>query len=51
MTICDLAGIGSHNKREKKAYQSNSDIKLELPKNNIEQSTNKQITNRLNTKE
>lgn len=34
-TINDLAQIGSHNKREKKAYQSNSDIKLELTKNNI----------------
>ena len=36
MTIGDLAQIGSHNKREKKAYQSNPDIKLELTKNNIE---------------
>lgn len=36
MTIGDLAQIGSHNKREKKAYQSNKDIKLELTKNNIE---------------
>ena len=36
MTIYDLAQIGSHNKREKKAYQSNPDIKLELTKNNIE---------------
>ena len=35
-TIPDLAQIGSHNKREKKAYQSNPDIKLELTKNNIE---------------
>ena len=35
-TINDLAQIGSHNKREKKAYQSNPDIKLELTKNNIE---------------
>ena len=35
-TIPDLAGIGSHNKREKKAYQSNPNIKLELTKNNIE---------------
>ena len=33
MTIPDLAQIGSHNKREKKAYQSNPDIKLELTKN------------------
>ena len=36
MTIPDLAQIGSHNKREKKAYQSNPNIKLELTKNNIE---------------
>ena len=36
MTIGDLAQIGSHNKREKKAYQSNPDIKLKLTKNNIE---------------
>ncbi|MDO4995969.1 MAG: MobV family relaxase [Bacilli bacterium] len=35
-TIKDLAQIGSHNKREKKAYNSNPDIKLELTKNNIE---------------
>ena len=35
MTINDLAQIGSHNKREKKAYKSNKDIKLELTKNNI----------------
>lgn len=35
-TLKDLAQIGSHNKREKKAYNSNSDIKLELTKNNIE---------------
>ena len=35
-TIPDLAQIGSHNKREKKAYQSNKDIKIELSKNNIE---------------
>ena len=35
-TINDLAQIGSHNKREKKAYNSNPDIKLELTKNNIE---------------
>ena len=27
MTISDLAQIGSHNKREKKAYNSNPDIK------------------------
>ena len=36
MTIPDLEQIGSHNKREKKAYQSNKDIKIELSKNNIE---------------
>lgn len=36
MTIPDLAQIGSHNKREKKAYNSNPDIKKELSKNNIE---------------
>ncbi len=36
MTINDLAQIGSHNKREKKAYKSNPNIKLELTKNNIE---------------
>ena len=36
MTIPDLAQIGSHNKQEKKAYQSNHNIKLELTKNNIE---------------
>lgn len=35
-TLKDLAQIGSHNKREKKAYNSNPDIKLELTKNNIE---------------
>ena len=35
-TLNDLAQIGSHNKREKKAYNSNPDIKLELTKNNIE---------------
>ena len=34
--IQDLAQIGSHNKREKKAYNSNPDIKIELSKNNIE---------------
>ena len=28
--------IGSHNQREKQAYNSNSDIKLELSKDNIE---------------
>ena len=36
MTISDLAQIGSHNKREKKAYKSNPDIKVELSNNNIE---------------
>jgi len=35
-TINDLAQIGSHNKRDKKAYKSNPNIKLELTKNNIE---------------
>ena len=36
MTIPALAQIGSHNKREKKAYQSNKDININLSKNNIE---------------
>ncbi len=36
MTIPDLAQIGLHKKREKKVYQSNKDIKIELSKNNIE---------------
>ena len=36
MTLPDLAQIGSHNKREKKAYNSNQDIKMKLSKNNIE---------------
>ena len=35
-TLNDLAQIGSHNKREKKAYKSNPDIKLEKTKDNIE---------------
>ena len=35
-TLSDLAQIGSHNKREKKAYNSNPDIKLELTKGNIQ---------------
>ena len=35
-TLQDLAQIGSHNKREKKAYNSNPNIKIELSKNNIE---------------
>lgn len=34
-TLQDLAQIGSHNKREKKAYNSNPNIKIELSKNNI----------------
>ena len=36
MTLPDLAQIGSHNKREKKAYNSNPDINKELSNNNIE---------------
>ncbi len=36
MTIHDLAQIGSHNKREKKAYNSNPDIDIEKSKDNIE---------------
>ncbi len=36
MTINDLGQIVSHNKRDKKAYKSNSNIELELNKNNIE---------------
>ena len=35
-TLPDLAQIGSHNKREKKAYNSNPDIVLEKTKDNIE---------------
>ena len=35
-TFQDLAQIGSHNKREKKAYNSNPDINKNLSKNNIE---------------
>ncbi len=35
MTINDFAGIGSHNKREKKSYKFNPDIK-KLSYNNIE---------------
>ena len=35
-TLQDLAQIGSHNKREKKAYNSNPNIKILLSKNNIE---------------
>lgn len=36
MTTQGLSQIGSHNKREKQAYNSNPDIKLELSKDNIE---------------
>ena len=32
MTLNDLAHVGSHNKREKKVYKSNPDIKIELSK-------------------
>ncbi len=35
-TLNDLAQIGSHNKREKNAYNSNPNIKIELSKDNIE---------------
>lgn len=35
-TLQDLAQIGSHNKREKKAYNSNPNIKIKLTKNNME---------------
>ena len=35
-TLNDLAQIGSHNKKEKKTYNSNPNIKIELSKNNIE---------------
>ena len=35
-TLSDLAQIGSHNKREKKSYNSNPDIQLELTKDNIQ---------------
>ena len=35
-TLNDLAQIGSHNKREKQAYNSNPDIDKNLSKNNIE---------------
>ena len=34
--LSDLAQIGSHNKREKKAYKSNPDIDITKSKNNIE---------------
>ena len=36
MTIPDLAQIGSHNKREKKAYRSNPYIDISKSENNIE---------------
>ena len=36
MTTNDLAQIGSHNKREKKAYKSNPDIKIEDSYKNIQ---------------
>ena len=36
MTINDLAVIGSHNKREKSSYKSNSDINIEKSKYNVE---------------
>lgn len=35
-TLSDLAQMGSHNQRSKKAYQSNPDIRLELSKDNID---------------
>ena len=35
-TIGDLSQIGSHNKRDKKAYKSNPDINVELSSHNIE---------------
>ena len=36
MTTHDLAGIGSHNKREKKAYNSNPDKRVEDNYKNLE---------------
>ena len=33
--LSDLAQIGSHNKREKKAYKSNSNIRIEESYKNI----------------
>ena len=36
MTLGDLKQIGSHNKREKQAYKSNPDIKLQMSKYNVE---------------
>ena len=35
-TLQDLAQIGSHNKREKQAYKSNPDIKLNMSQYNVE---------------
>ncbi len=35
-TLQDLAQIGSHNKREKQAYKSNPDIKLNMSRYNVE---------------
>lgn len=35
-TLQDLAQIGSHNKREKQAYKSNPDIKLNMIQYNVE---------------
>ena len=35
MTMSDLRQIGSHNNREKQAYNSNPDIKLELSKDTL----------------
>lgn len=35
-TLSDLDNSGKHNKREKDHYDSNSDIKIEESKNNIE---------------
>ena len=35
-TLQDLSQIGSHNKRDKDAYKSNPDIKLDKIKDNIE---------------
>lgn len=36
MTLSDLQQIGSHNKREKQAYKSNPDIKLNMSQYNVE---------------
>ena len=35
-TLQDLPQIGSHNKREKQAYKSNPDIKLNMSQYNVE---------------